>query len=211
MRAGHRTAIVVLAMAIIGGVSASSAAASTFSCRASALRVKTPLTGTVEPIVANKNSVPCKKDAAALIAPTTIGPVTAAVLTANTDQANPTGFHPTAFANAEAAGVLISLPGAVIRADVLQEGIQVQCTTQGQPVASGGSGQLLGLTINGQGVTIPPNDGTITIPASPLVTVVVNRKTQSGSTFTRQALYIDSPLLMSNIVVAEAQADAEVC
>lgn len=193
-------------MAIVSGALVSTAAAadaSTFSCRASAVRVSVLVN--LEPFVANPQDKPCADDSKGLLTPTTIGPVTAAALNAKTD-ADP-GGQPGARADSEVVGARISstlIP--LITADVLRTHAKVRCVN-GQPSFSSSS-EVVNLRVGGTVIAVPPNDEPFTVPIPlGLGTLYGNEKVTSSNRITRRALRLDTLLL--DVVLAESTANVE--
>ena len=177
------------------------AAPEDFSCRASAVRLTSPLLN-LEPIVANRAGDPCKSDAASLVTLPVPGLLTASVLTATT-KSNPDSSN----AAASVAGVAITLGGTSIAATALQSGAAAGCLN-GKPALAGAS-YIARLRINGKDYTVGSNP--ITIPVNPLVTVYINERTTTADTVTARALRVNSPLLKTDLVVAESVADVNRC
>ena len=202
--------LAVLATALLGLTDPASAhfgGGGSFSCRASALRVQSPIINS-EPIVANPPRVPCQTDFKQFAAVTVPPLVVAGLVTAQT-MLNPLGV-PGGKADASAAVVNITVGGAVITATVLAASAQSGCAIEnGMPLFTGSS-QVVGLTING-GMPISVSNP-VTIPANPLVTVYLNRQfISNNSVITQRALEVYSQLLGTDIVVGEAIADVESC
>lgn len=194
-----------LLAAVLGVFTPAAAAQATgFTCRASALRVTSPAV-TLEPVVANAANNPCADDFAsggAVLAPG----VSAFGLTAQTD-AQPGG----ATSTASVGSVAIFLAGFPITAEVLQSNASVTCTAgvpfhPGRPAFSGSS-RVASLRIGGTviPVTGQPNQ-TVPLPLG-LGTVVINEQIQQPGRITVRALRVSSPLLMTEVVVAESIAD----
>src|SRR5689334_6019458 len=91
---------------------AQSQSASSFGCRASAVRVDLPAPiGTIEPVRANSPGTPCATGAVGVVYPTALGPVSADAVRALTARE---GTGPgSALASASTAGV--ALPGLDVR------------------------------------------------------------------------------------------------
>ncbi len=185
---------------------------SAFSCRASAARVA--LAGgvpAIEPFVANKADSPCKTDSADVLTPTTIGPLMANAVNVSTTQRPPTlttaplqnGDNATA--SSTVTNPTLTLGALVVHADVLTAQAAYTCQN-GTPMASN-SGQVAGLTINGQSITVPPgNPPNQTVPLGPLGSLVLNQvDTSQPGRITRRAVALTTPL--GTVVISEATAD----
>src|SRR5947209_8016173 len=139
---------------------AAAPAGSSFSCRGSAVRVALTGTPVIEPFVANSPGAPCAADSTNVLTPTTVGPVAANVVNVNTKQTPATlgtadladGDNATAYSTV--TNPTVTLGTLVVHADVLTASATYACQN-GIPVASS-SGEVVGLTVNGQSVTIPP-------------------------------------------------------
>jgi hypothetical protein len=206
--------LAMIAAVAVGLVGPAAAAADSFTCRASALRVTSPLVNS-EPVVANKKNSPCADETSQLANASVPNLATAGVLNAETDNGTSGATSKASVANAG-----ITLGGRVITATVLESSAAVSCVggtpsvpfhpgTPGTPVFSGAS-SIATLSISGQDpivVTGQPNQ-TITIPMNgSLLTVVINEQIQQSDRITVRALRVTSPLLGTNVVVAESIAD----
>lgn len=174
-----------------------------FSCRASGVRLTSPIFNS-EPIVSNKQQIPCEDDTDRLALVTLSVLFRAAVIDTATD-AQPGGSA----ATASATTAVVRLGGAVITADVLLTTATASCQN-GAPAFTGSSA-VSNLTINGQKITVV--DQPVVIPANPLVVVAINERTTSadGTTFTVRALRVTSALLGTEIVVSESVVDVRNC
>lgn len=170
----------------------------TFTCRASALRVTSPLVNS-EPVVANRANDPCEDEAATALTATVPGAADASVLNAETNQEHG------ARSSASVADVTVTVGDAVITATVLESQAAATCGPRG-PMFWSGSSSIAKLTIDGEEVDISgePNQS---IDASPLVKVVVNEQQQTEDTFTVRALRVTSEALETDVVVAESIVD----
>lgn len=170
----------------------------TFTCRASALRVTSPLVNS-EPIVANRDNDPCEDESASALTAMVPGLATASALNAETD-AQDQG----ATSSASVADVTTTVGDTIITATVLESQGAVTCGPHGPRFS--GSSSIARLTIDGEEVPISgePNQS---IDASPLVLVVVNEQEQTDDTFTVRALRVTSEALDTEVVVAESIVD----
>lgn len=207
--------LALVAAIAVGLVGPAAAEADNFTCRASALRVTSPLVNS-EPVVANRNNDPCADETAQGIGATVPGLVSAGVLNAQTD--NRTNG---ATSKASVANATITLGDRVITATVLQSDAAVTCVggtpsipfhpgTPGTPAFSGSS-SIATLSISGQDpivITGQPNQ-TIAIPQADgsLLTIVINEQIRESDRITVRALRVSSPTLMTEVVVAESIAD----
>jgi hypothetical protein len=222
-----RSHFVFASVAAVAAIAPASASAHFFTCRASAARVvvDNPLINVFsEPEVANQNvrdrTDPdpfCHNDfreAASARVPGGMGPplLAASVLQARTiwpDCALPCRDTLGADAYSHVAQVVVNLGMTHIVATVLTAHATASCDKKSKETLNGSS-SLASLVINGKPV-IDLNQSA-TIPASPLVTVYINRKimgrAKDGDIFlTRRALEVSSPLLGADVVLAEATAD----
>ncbi|CAN5199941.1 hypothetical protein BH09ACT13_BH09ACT13_10350 [soil metagenome] len=177
----------------------------TFTCRASALRVTSPLVNS-EPVVANSANNPCVSESAQAANATVLGLATANVLNAQTSTES-SG----AMSNASVADVTITLGGNTIAATLLQSSALVKCTPgapfhPGRPAFSSAS-KIATLSVNGVSlaVTGKPNQ-TITLPGG-VLTIVISERIKQSDRITERALRVSSGPLMTNVVVAESIAD----
>ena len=161
------------------------------SCRASAVRVELLQ---LEPWVANDQNVPCVAEETGLIPPTTIGPVGAAVLFART---RVTGTGGDAF-----AGAAVVTIGTAIAAQAANASAEADCSGDAPSFTS--SSTVVGLTIGGQPIDVPPGHFEIAIPL--VGTLHLNETISTPTSVTQRAIWLDSPIL-DDIVVGEAEAD----
>jgi len=180
-----------------------------FSCRASAARVALTGLPVIEPFVANKADVPCRADTANVLTPTTIGPLMVNAVNVMTSQTPgqlgsatlPDGSN--AAASSSVTNPALTLGALMVRADVLTASAAFTCKA-GSPVASS-AGQVVGLTVNGQAITVPPGDN-VTIPLGPLGTLVLNQvDTSQPGRIIRRAVALQTPA--GSVVISEAIAD----
>lgn len=178
-----------------------------FSCRASAVRVSAPLLF-AEPEVANPADSPCASDfrqAASL----TIGSVfSSGLLTAQT-VSNP-GGSPGGQAQGSVANANLSVAGVTVAASLLSAQASSSCPGGLHPSPSlTSSSTVATLSINGG----PPFSASspVTIPITPLVTIYLNRTVVGPGKVTQRALEISSPLLLTDVVAGEATANVENC
>lgn len=192
-------AVMASAVAVAGGDKKDEPTADGhFTCRASALRVTSPLVNS-EPIVANRENDPCMDDFDQLLNVTIGDTARADVASAQTDN-EPGG----ATSSASTANASVNVGDTTVTADVLESQASVTCEA-GQPVFAGSS-RIVTLVINGQPVTIeaPPNT---VIDASPLVKVVINEQIQTADRLTVRAIRVTSEVLATEVVVAESIVD----
>ena len=207
------TTIAVAAAALPSVALAQRADGSTFSCRASALRVdvKSPLDlAAIEPIVANRENAPCRPASAAILTPTTVGPVTVDAAAARTTQtpadlgSAPAAEGDNATSTAEVTNPVITLDGLVISATVLRATASYTCRA-GQPVPMGSS-VVTNLVVNGQAITLPANNAPFTLDLGPgLGSLSLNQTVQEPNRITQRAFSLTTPI--ADVVFAEAIAD----
>ncbi len=180
-----------------------------FSCRASAARVALTGLPVIEPFVANKADAPCRADTANVLTPTTIGPLMVNAVNVMTSQTPgqlgsatlPDGSN--AAASSSVTNPALTLGALMVRADVLTASAAFTCKA-GSPVASS-AGQVVGLTVNGQAITVPPGDN-VTIPLGPLGSLVLNQvDTSQPGRIIRRAVALQTPA--GSVVISEAIAD----
>jgi hypothetical protein len=201
--------VCVLAVAMLGLTDAASAhfgGGGSFSCRASGVRVQSPIIN-LEPVVANGAQSPCQ-DANKQLLSVPVPPLLAAgVVTARTTS-NPGGV-PGGKAEASAATVNITLGSTVIAAQALASSAQSGCAIETGAPGFTGASNVVGLQVNGKPAITTSQS--MTIPAAPLVIVYVNRQIIANNTITQRALEVYSPALGIDIVVGESIADVESC
>jgi Ca2+-binding RTX toxin-like protein len=188
-----RLSLLALVAALLVPVSAAQAAG-TFDCRASAARVTAPPDSSLlssEPVVSNAPTKPCSSQNASTVKQTTAGPVSAEAVAAATTLA-PEG----AGAVASAAQPKVTLPGLVVEAKTVQAAGNFGCTG-----APGGSSRVEDLVINGNPISVPPGQGTTTIPVGS-EQVILNELVQQGDLVIRRAIHIVSSA--ADVVLAEA-------
>jgi hypothetical protein len=182
---------------------------SSFSCRASAARVAIIGLPVLEPFVANSPDGPCAPDSNDVLTPSAIGPLDVNAVNVATDQKPATlgsadlvdGDNATA--SSTVTNPTLTLGTLVVHADVLTATAGYTCQS-GIPVASS-SGEVVGLTVNGQSMTIPAGTNQ-TVSLGPLGTLVLNQvdTTQPG-VITRRAVSLTTPF--GTVVISEATAD----
>jgi hypothetical protein len=200
---GTGLALVLTVLACTGSASA----AGTFSCRASAARASVSLLGittTLEPFVANKPSSPCLSDSASLTNPNPVkvGGATLSLPAAKT-VSKPT--NPRASASSSVANLVLVAGTAVIKANVLSSHAEASCGPGGA-FLTGGS-QVVGASLNGLPITIPPGDATVTIPLLTGKLVLNEKDTSHAGKLIRRALHLVTPLGLADVVIAESEAD----
>ena len=167
------------------------------TCRASAARVTVPAVElTVEPVRANANGTPCTSQSASTVAPTTVGPLSADAVGAFTDGSG------AAFASAAHATVVLG--PLTVGVTAVEASATAPCGTA--PV---GTSRVVGLSINGETIVLPPDDEPVDIPLGPLGSVSLNKETVENGVLTRRAVEIVTPL--GTVVLAEAIAKAATC
>jgi hypothetical protein len=194
-------AVVGMALALLVPSGASAASVGTFSCRASAARILLPGgLPTIEPFVANKADSPCLTDSENVLVPTTVGPLTVNAVNVLTVNNGLKGAR--AASKVTDPTVNLGSGALLIHADVVTAAAGYLCMN-GKPQEVN-SGQVVALSINGHTITIPPGiNQTITIPG--VATLVLNRVVITGTSVTRQAIYLTSPV--GTVVLSEATAD----
>jgi hypothetical protein len=205
------TTIAVAAAALPSVALAQRADGSTFSCRASALRVdvKQPDLPAIEPTVANSENEPCRPDFASIIPGTTVGPVMVNLAAAGTNQtpadlgSAPAAEGDNATSNAGVTNPVITLGDLVISADVLSARASYTCRA-GQPVPMGSS-VVTNLVVNGNTIAIPANNERFEVPLGALGSLVLNDTVQEPNRITQRAFSLTTPI--ADVVIAEAIAD----
>ncbi len=211
------TSCVALAAAptALAAAGAPRADGSNFSCRASALRVnfRNATPPTVEPVVANGADAPCLRNSAAIVNRTAVGPLTVDLADASTNQ-TPTDLSTApatngdnARADASVTNPVFEVPGLRVTATVLSASASYTCQN-GQAIPAGNS-TVANLTINGQAITLPPNNAPFKQDVGPVGTVLANQTVQANGRITQRALEIRVPNDGSviDVVLGEATAD----
>jgi hypothetical protein len=163
----------------------------------------------LEPYVANSPDAPCATDSNNMLTPTTSGPLAVNAVNVNTEQ-KPITLGSSNLANGDHASATstvtnptVTLGGLVVHADVLTAAVAYTCS-KGQSVASS-SGQVVGLTVNGQTTTVPQGTNQ-TISLGALGSLVLNQvDTSQPGRITRRAVSLTTPL--GTVVISEATAD----
>ena len=96
----------------------------------------------------------------------------------------------------------VTLGALTVSADVLDASAGYSCV-DGRPLATSAS-RVVGLTVNGQSVTVPPDDAPVTQDLGALGTLELNQTVPGNGTVTRRALALTKPL--GSVVVGEASA-----
>jgi len=185
---------------------------SDFSCRASAARVVAkPLSTTIEPIIANAPDAPCVAGHAAILNPTAVGPITLNAAEATTVQ-TPVNLAVTPAANGDAARASATVTNPVaalgpltVKADVLSATASYTC--QNGSAVPAGSSMVVNLSVNGNPITLPPNNAPFTLDLGPLGSLSVNQTISTGNRITQRALSLTTPL--ADVVIGEATADVK--
>ncbi|MBA2347597.1 MAG: hypothetical protein H0V81_04810 [Solirubrobacterales bacterium] len=168
----------------------------------------------LEPVVANAQNAPCADDSAEIIGTTDVGGVVEVEVARATTDVNPNDLSAAPAANgdsgtatSEVTSPVINLPGLVITADVLSARAAYTCQG-GQPVASGSS-VVANLTVNGQAITLPPDNAPFSVDVGPLATLLVNQTVQGPNTITQRALELRVPNdgSVATVIIGEAIAD----
>lgn len=170
------------------------------SCRGSVARIERLLGQTIEPFVANGPGDPCVAARSGLIPETTVGPLTFVVA------ATQTFFDPpTKNARAQAAvlGVAIGAPTPPIAALAVFSTANAVCDFSSSFV---GSSVVVGLSIAGNPIVVPPGHSHITIPG--LATLHLNHVEYAADSVTARSIWLDlGPAALPDVIVAESHAD----
>ena len=200
-RARRTGVAAVLGFAALSAVAPSpAAAAGRTDCRASAARVTLLDRIVVEPVRANALSTPCSTQSAETLSPTSIGPLRAAAVVAYTGARGPANG-----ALSGVAGANLTLGSANIAVRTLTAETAASCAS-GNPVLSGRS-RVVGLTVNGQGITLPADDRPFALNLGP-VSIKANQTTRSGSVLTQRALEVNVQGA-GNVVLAESRSGTD--
>ena len=193
-----------------------------FSCRASAARLRTrsPLPSVlVEPVVANDPDVPCRDDSAELPGQTRLGPLSLQAMRATTrngDQAS---------ASASVSDVTLDLMGAstitlpvvnlpvnlpalgllTIRAELLNA--EARYTCQGTTPVPSSASRVGRITVNGIPIEVPSGGAPLDVNLGNVATLHLNQTVVEPGKITRRAFVLESALLGIHLVLAEAVAD----
>lgn len=170
------------------------------SCRGSIARVENLLGQTIEPFVANAQNVPCVSARSGLIPETTVGPLTFIVAATQT-------FDDAATKNARAQaavlGLAIGAPAPPIAALAVFSTANAFC---GVPSSFVGSSVVVGLSIAGNEVVVPPGHSHITIPG--VATLHLNHVEHAANSVTARSIWLDlAPRALPDVIVAESHAD----
>jgi hypothetical protein len=193
-----------------------------FSCRASAARLRTssPLpSALVEPVVANDPDVPCRDDSAELPSSTTLGPLSAQAMRATTKNGTQGS------ASASVTGATLDLMGAstitlpivnlpvnlpalgllTVKAESLSA--EAAYTCQGTTPVASSSSKVGRITVNGIPIELPSGGAPVDVNLGNLATLHLNQTVVEPGKVTRRAFFLESALLGIHVVLAEAVAD----
>jgi hypothetical protein len=144
-----------------------------------------------------------------VLVPTTVGPLTVDAVSVTTAQKPAVlgsaplvnGDH--ASASSSLTNPTVGLTGLSVHASLLTASASYTCES-GRAVASS-SGSVVGLTINGSSVTVPPGvNQTVALPGG-LGTLTLNQVIVGGGKITRRAISLSTKL--GDVVLGEAVAD----
>ena len=223
----RRFAIVTLAfaglIATLVPKPATAAGTTVISCRASALRLTGlgPLSfiGTVEPVVSNSSQSVCANDADGVInflLPAGLGFVN--LLNTQTTFTKTAALH-RGTASASVTGVLLDIPALTITVSVLNSQVEVTCHIDGTRPAGNrivGTSTVVGLTIGGQPIVVPPGPLDIPLPLNGILHLNEKTRTPPGTTphvLTQRALHLDLTVAagglvdLLDLVIAESVGD----
>jgi hypothetical protein len=197
-----------MAMAAVAMVAAALAAPAMaapgdpFSCRASAASIQLLGGSLSEPVVANNAGDPCRSEDQSNGNPNLAGTATVGAL-----QAQTTATDDGVASSARAADLVVSLGGVKIGVEGINAEAAYSCAT-GVPVGVSSS-NVAKLTVLGSVINIPDPSKPLTIDLSPILAIHLNKRTVVGSRIVQQAVVIESKLLNTKIVLAEAMVDSK--
>lgn len=206
LRSAPAAGAVLAVLTVLGLVvpSTASAASTSFSCRASALRISNlPLNLTpkpIEPFVANGADTPCRDDSENLIGTTSLagGVLTVNAINVATKVIN-TGWN--AASTVTNPTINLGNGSLVIHADVVDAAAGYECVNGAAKAVT--SGHVVNLVINGKAITIPPGvNQTYTVGPFKLTLNEIDTTTTSVM---RRAVDLVTPL--GTVVLSEAIAD----
>lgn len=210
MKHGIRISVLVCALMLVA-VSSASAATKPFGCRASTARAMLGSATLLEPIIANRPLSPCKTDGDGVNTVSLANQGTqiadagpAGVFTYSSDSQPTTAgpVAPAAAALASVDGVTIPTPsGSIVIVGPATASASYECKG-GQVVATGRSDLDL-LRVNGQDVTLTPNQNTV-IQLGGGSFISANEKTQTTNSLIERVLHVHLQGLL-DVVVGEAQ------
>lgn len=192
--------MLVPVIAVLAGASPAFAqTADNSACRGSALRanlVGDPTVVNSEPVVANSPGAPCADGSVSTVQRTTVGPVTAEAAAAFSTR----GELGTGAAAALIEDANVALGGLTVTVQGVQATALVSCSGT-TPVLSSTS-RVVGLIVNGNEITLPPNDGFFELDLGPLGRIALNEEIVEGTRLTRRAVSVTTPV--GDVVLGEA-------
>jgi hypothetical protein len=197
--------MVMAAVAMVAAALAAPAMAAPgdpFSCRASAASIQLLGGSLSEPVVANNAGDPCRSEDQSNGNPNLAGTATVGAL-----QAQTTATDDGVASSARAADLVVSLGGVKIGVEGINAEAAYSCAT-GVPVGVSSS-NVAKLTVLGSVINIPDPSKPLTIDLSPILAIHLNKRTVVGSRIVQQAVVIESKLLNTKIVLAEAMVDSK--
>jgi hypothetical protein len=197
------SAVAIAVTSLSLGAPAGAQDESAFSCRASAARV-TVGPSTTEPIRANAGEAPCSSQSSAVVSETTAGPVTAQAVAAFTSR-TPAG-----------AGALASIAKGTAVLGPLTVSVEIavaeaSAACVGTSPKLSGKSRVVGVTVNGNPITLPPGDAPAEIPLGPLGTIFLNHEAADAARLVRRAVWVSSPAGEAVFGEAAAGAKADAC
>jgi hypothetical protein len=193
---------VALAVAATLAAPAMAAPGDAFTCRASAASIQLLGGALSDPVVANNPGDPCRSQDASNGNPNFAGTATVGALQAQT-VATDDGVA----ATARTADLVVTLGGVKIGVEGINAEASYSCAT-GVPVGASSS-NVAKLTVLGGVINLPDPSKPVTIDLSPLLAIHLNKRTVVGSRIVQQAVVIESKLLNTRIVLAEAAVDSK--
>jgi Ca2+-binding RTX toxin-like protein len=203
-------ALMAVALCALTYSASANAATSPFGCRASLARVGLANSTILEPIVANNPGTPCAADSDGVQTASVpsvanflalAGPAAVYTYSSSSQPATTGTVAPGATALASVNGVTIPTPnGSIVIAGPVQATASYECS--GGKVTSSGSTTLSVITINGQKITLVPDQG-ITIPLGNGSYIAVNESLKTATSVTERIADVHIAGL-ADVVVGEA-------
>ena len=196
---------VLAAVALVAAVLAAPAMAAPgddFTCRSSAASISLLGSAPLEPVVANNAQDPCRSEDKSNNDPTEAGTATVGAL-----QAQTVATDDGVVATARAADLVVNLGGVLVGVEGINAEAAYSCAT-GIPVGRSSS-NVAKVTILGGEINLPEAGKPATIDLGAVLKIHLNKRTVVGTRIVQQAVVIESALLNTKIVLAEAAVDSK--
>jgi hypothetical protein len=205
MSKGLLRLLVMAAVAMVAAAVAAPAMAApgdAFSCRATAASIALLGGAPLEPVVANNPQDPCRSEDKSNADPTQAGTASVGALQAQTVAADDG-----VIASARAADLVVNLGGVLVGVEGINATAAYSCST-GTPVGTSSS-NVAKVTILGGEINLPDPSKPAKIDLGAVLTIYLNKRTVVGTRIVQQAVVIESKLLNTTIVLAEAAVDSK--